>query len=75
MNWEDHITVVPNVCHGNACIRGTRVMVSVILDDLAAGESPDDMARAYRMPIGDLRPLLHATGLVTDRIVPFSIGD
>ena len=24
MNWQDFITVDPNVCHGKACIKGTR---------------------------------------------------
>jgi uncharacterized protein (DUF433 family) len=38
MTWQDRITINPSVCHGKACIRGTRVMVSVILDNLAAGE-------------------------------------
>ena len=37
MNWQERITVDPNVCHGKACIRGTRVMVSVVLDNLATG--------------------------------------
>jgi len=34
--WE-HISVDPNICHGKACLTGTRVMVSVVLDNLAAG--------------------------------------
>jgi uncharacterized protein (DUF433 family) len=34
--WKERIAVSPTVCHGKACIRGTRVMVSVILDNLAA---------------------------------------
>ena len=42
MNWRERISVDPEVCHGKACIRGTRVMVSVVLDNLAAGESPED---------------------------------
>ena len=36
MSWQDLITVDPNVCHGRACIKGTRGMVSVVLDNLAA---------------------------------------
>jgi uncharacterized protein DUF433 len=36
-DWRERITITPAVCHGKACIRGTRVMVSVILDNLAAG--------------------------------------
>ncbi len=37
MNWGERITVDPLVCHGKACIKGTRIMVSVILDNLAEG--------------------------------------
>ena len=37
MNWEDRISIDPQVCHGKPCIRGTRIMVSIILDYLGAG--------------------------------------
>ena len=47
MNWNDHITVDPNVCHGNACIKGTRIMVSVVLDNLAAGLSIEEILHSY----------------------------
>ncbi len=39
MNWRERITVDPLVCHCKACIKGSRVMVSVILDNLAEGMS------------------------------------
>jgi len=47
MRWQDYITVDPAVCHGKACIKGTRVMVSVVLDNLAAGLTPDEIVRSY----------------------------
>ena len=47
MNWREYITVDPAVCHGVACIKGTRVMVSVILDNLAAGASSEEIVRSY----------------------------
>ena len=47
MSWQEHITVDPNVCHGKACIRGTRVMVSVVLDNLAAGQSVEKILESY----------------------------
>ena len=47
MNWREYITVDPSVCHGKACITGTRIMVSVILDNLAAGLTPDEIVRSY----------------------------
>jgi uncharacterized protein (DUF433 family) len=47
MNWKDRISVDPNICHGKVCIKGTRIMVSVILDNLAAGESVDVILQSY----------------------------
>ncbi len=43
----ERIAVNPNVCHGKACIRGTRIMVSVILDNLAAGISKAEILKSY----------------------------
>ncbi len=45
--WRERIRVNPAVCHGRACIRGTRVMVSVILDNVAAGIPRADLLRSY----------------------------
>ncbi|MBC7248917.1 MAG: DUF433 domain-containing protein [Anaerolineae bacterium] len=47
MKWQDYIVVDPTICHGKACIKGTRIMVSVILDNLAAGLSPDEILQSY----------------------------
>ena len=47
MNWQDYVTVDPAICHGKACIQGTRIMVSVILDNLAAGLTPDEIIQSY----------------------------
>ena len=41
MEWRDHISVDPAVCHGQACIKGTRIPVAVVLDNLAAGMSAE----------------------------------
>ena len=47
MNWRDHIDTNPNVCHGKVCIRGPRIMVSVILDNLAAGIPEVEILKSY----------------------------
>jgi uncharacterized protein (DUF433 family) len=47
MDWRTRISIDPAVCHGKACIKGTRIMVSVVLDNLAAGQSPDEIVRLY----------------------------
>lgn len=47
MKWQDYITVDSKICHGKACIKDTRIMVSVVLDNLAAGLTPDDILKSY----------------------------
>jgi len=47
MDWRTRITVDPAVCHGKACVKGTRIMASVVLDNLAAGQSADEIVRLY----------------------------
>ncbi len=41
------ISVDPNICFGKPCIRGTRIWVSLLLDELAAGASIDDLLGSY----------------------------
>ncbi len=47
MNWNEYIVSDTAVCHGAACIKGTRIMVSVVLDNLAAGHSVDELTQSY----------------------------
>jgi uncharacterized protein (DUF433 family) len=47
MDWQNYITVDPNICHGKACITGTRIMVSVVLDNLAVDLAPDEILSSY----------------------------
>ena len=47
MNWRERITIDPAVCDGKACIKGTRIMVSVILDNLAADVKPAEILKSY----------------------------
>jgi uncharacterized protein (DUF433 family) len=46
-NWRERISVNPAVCHGRACIRGTRVMVSVVIVNVAAGVPRDEILQSY----------------------------
>jgi uncharacterized protein (DUF433 family) len=41
------ISVNPAVCHGEACVKGTRVPVTVVLDALAAGLDTDEIVNHY----------------------------
>ncbi len=70
MNWRDRISVNPKICHGAACIKGTRVMVSVVIDTLAEGETPESVAAAYSITVEDVRAALqYAAEMTRERIV------
>jgi len=47
MNWQEYVVIDPEICHGRACIRGTLVMVSVILDSIAAGQGVEEILKSY----------------------------
>ena len=47
MNWREYVAVDPAVSHGAACIKGTRIMVWQILDELAYGMTPDEIVKAW----------------------------
>ena len=74
MNWQDRINVDSLVCHGRACIAGTRVLVSVVLDNLAAGVSREEVLRSY--PILNDEDvdgcIAYAAELAKERILPFN---
>lgn len=76
MNWAERITVEPTVCHGKACIRGTRVMVSVVFDNLAAGLSPAEIVQSYpSLQPDDLSAAMaYAADLARERIVKTPVG-
>ena len=46
-DWRERISINTSVCHGKPCIKGTRIIVSVILDYLKAGESVEEILREY----------------------------
>jgi uncharacterized protein (DUF433 family) len=46
-DWRARINVDPAGHHGQACIAGTRIAVSVIVGSIAEGDSVDDLLRSY----------------------------
>ena len=45
--WCERIATIPEICHGKPCVRGTRILVSVVLDNLAEGMSPMEIVQEY----------------------------
>lgn len=74
MNWRERITADPLVCHGKACIKGTRIMVSVILDNLAEDVSEKEILRSYpSLTSDDIKATIaYAAELSRERLVSAS---
>lgn len=74
MDWSSRISVDPLVCHGRVCIKGTRIMVSVILESLAAGVPVTDLLQNYPMlQLEDVQAAIaYAAELTRERVVPLT---
>jgi uncharacterized protein (DUF433 family) len=44
---DERITIDPKVCHGQACIKGTRIPVYLVLRMLANGDTIEDLLAEY----------------------------
>ncbi|MGC2766464.1 MAG: DUF433 domain-containing protein [Candidatus Acidiferrum sp.] len=44
-NWRERISVNAAMCRGRAGIRGTRVLVSAVMDNVAAGVPREEIPR------------------------------
>ena len=74
MKWQDYVTVDSAVCHGKACIKGTRIMVSVVLDNLAVGLTADEIIKSYPSLSREAihAAIAYAAELARERIIPMS---
>ena len=74
MGWQNRISSTPEICHGKARVTGTRIMVSVVLDNIAAGLSAPQIIQAYpTLAPEDIQACLeYAAELSHERIVPLS---
>ena len=74
MTLLERISADPQVCHGKACIRGTRIMVSVILDNLAASVPVEEILDSYpSLERKDIHAsIAYAAELARERVVTTS---
>ena len=70
-DWKERISINPKVCHGKPCIKGTRIWVSLIVDNLAAGSSEEEILEAYpSLSREDIRATLaYAAEMARERYV------
>jgi uncharacterized protein (DUF433 family) len=68
IDWREHLTSDPKVCGGQLCAKGTRVLVTVILDNLAEGLGREEIPPIVGTGTDDARDAL-------DRRVEFKITE
>jgi len=75
MNWKAYIITDPEIMHGAVCFRGTRIPVSVVLDNLAAGETRERILDQYpSLKSEHIRAAIgYAAELARERIVPIPV--
>jgi uncharacterized protein (DUF433 family) len=68
----DRITIDPEVFHGQPCIRGLRIPVSLIVKLIAAGQSPQQIVEDYpELELADIQQALeYAAWLAAEESYP-----
>jgi len=71
MEFPEHIEVRSDVMMGKPCFAGTRIPVYLILQELAAGETAEQVLTAYpQLKVDHIRAALeYAAQLAADEIV------
>ena len=78
MNREEllkRISIDPQVCFGKPCVRGTRIWVSLIVENLADGASEQELLEAYpQLKPEDIRAALaYAAEMTRERVIPIPL--
>ena len=69
------ISIDPKVCFGKPCIRGTRIWVSLIVDNLVEGSEVELLAAYPQLQPDDIRAALaYAAEMTRERIIPIPVG-
>ena len=66
MNEHNHIVINPKICHGKPVIRGTRVLVAIVVGSLAGGMSFEEVQREYDLTADDIRAALKFAGQLVE---------
>ena len=74
MEKLDRITIDPNICLGQATLRGMRITVTVVLKMLAGGKSVEDVLKAYpELEAEDVQQAMrYAAWVVSDQMPSLS---
>ena len=74
-NLLDRISINPKICHGQPCVRGTRIMVWLVVEYLAGGDGIEAVLEAYpSLTREDVKACLaFAAEMTRERILPIEV--
>lgn len=72
---QEHIIFDPQICHGQACVRGTRIPVHQIIRMLANGDTIEGLLQDYpSLERGDILACLdYAASLAEEQVTPIEV--
>ena len=72
----DRISINPNICHGQACVKGTRMPVHQIVRMLANGDAVEDLLSEYPFLSREdiMASLDYAAGLAEEQVTPIEVA-
>jgi uncharacterized protein (DUF433 family) len=73
----ERISIDPKICHGQACIRGTRMPVHQVVRMLANGDTIEDLLSEYPYLSREdiLAALDYAAGLAEEQVTPIEVAN
>ena len=71
----NRIVIDPKICHGEACVKGTRIPVYLLLRMLANGDAVDELLREYPSLTKEdiLACFDYAASLAEEQITPLEV--
>jgi len=72
----ERISIDSNICFGKPCIRGTRIWVALIIENLAGGVPENEILEAYPslQPEDIKAALAYAAEVTRERVIPSAVG-
>ena len=69
---HERISIDPNICHGQSCIKGTRIPAHQIIHMLANGDTTEELLKEYPSLTRDdiLACLDYAASLAEEQVTP-----
>lgn len=71
IRWQDHVVVADDLHHGEACIKGTRIPLRILIGSLADGMKPEEILDEYPQlsPDDMLAALAYAADVLSQEVL------